>query len=166
MLLFGTSICLSFQNSCLLILFTDSLTFFWRSLVLNLAIFLSIFWSNLTILCWNVRSVLFDCACFFRFFLLLISCLILLSYICFDFLILRFGKQSCNIEFSLSDHFSQLLSIQSISFQQSLKILLSVLVIFWNLSQPFMWLKFRTVSRLFLDCDRILLHSNLSIIAL
>ena len=38
MLLLGARVCLSFQNYCLLIL-PFVLTFFWRSLVLNLAIF-------------------------------------------------------------------------------------------------------------------------------
>ena len=96
---------LSFQNSCLLILPCVP-TFFWRSLVLNLAIFLLILWSNLTIPCCNFKFVLFTCACFLSFLLLLINCLILLSYISFDFLILSFEKQSFNMEFSLSDYFS------------------------------------------------------------
>ena len=100
------------------------LTFFWRSLVLNLAIFLSILWSNLTFLCCNFRFVLSTCAYFLSFFLLLINCLILLSYICFDFLILHFEKQSFNIELSLSDHFSSVVSTPLMSFQQLLRELL------------------------------------------
>ena len=107
MLLSEARVPLSFQNSCLLIL-KYMLTFLLRSLVLNFAIFLSILRSDLTIL--DLFYLLLLVVLFFNFFLLLINCLILLSYICFDLLISRFEKQSFNIELSLSDHFSQLVS--------------------------------------------------------
>ena len=94
--------------------------FFWRTSGTEI-IFLSILWSNLTIPRWNFRFVLSTCTCFLSFFLLLINCLILLSYICFEFLILHFEKQSFNIEFSLSVHLSQLVSKPLMSFQQSLR---------------------------------------------
>ena len=48
-------------------------------------IFWSILWSGLTILCCNFRIVLSACTRFFNFFLLLINCPILLSYIVLTF---------------------------------------------------------------------------------